>query len=137
MRAYLSIKYEGDDNEETVQSLCTAAERAGFLVSCTNRDFDDFGRNDRDPEELMPFMQDAIEQADVLLLDLTDKGVGLGVEAGYGAALGKPIVALAHEDAEIPTTIEALARRVIRYQGFDDLTEQLGSVKRTLGKEAV
>ena len=135
MQAYVSVKYEGNDNEETVQALCTAVERSGFEVHCTNRDFDDFGRTERDKEELIPFMQDAIEQADVLLLDVTDKGVGLGFEAGYATALHKPIVALVHDNAEVPTTIEALARQIISYQGFDDLTTQLSNVKSSLRKE--
>lgn len=135
MHAYVSAKYEGDVNEETVRALCTAAERAGFLVSCTNRDFDDFGRTDRDAQELIPFMQDAIERADVLLLDLTDKGVGLGVEAGYATALGKPVVVLVHEDADVPGTLAGLSQTIIHYQSFDDLTRQLGGVKAKLNKE--
>lgn len=132
MNAYVSAKFEGDDNEETVNALCTAVERAGFLVHCTNRDFDDFGRQERELEELIPYIEDAIERTDVVILDLTDKGVGLGVEAGFAAALQKPIVAVLHEDADPPTTIQLLAKRIVTYQGFEDLTHQLSNLKSLL-----
>lgn len=128
MNAYLSTKYEGEDNEEVVASLCNAASRAGFSVTCTNRDFDDFGRDERDPDERLAFMFDAIEHADVVVLDVTEKGMGLGVEAGYAAALGKPVYAIANEDAELSPTIEVLAERVIRFDSYPDLTEQLATV---------
>lgn len=132
MKAYLSAKFSGDDNEEIVESLCTAASRAGFDVTCTNRDYDDYGRGNDRSEPLTEFMFTAIEQANVVLLDITDKGVGIGIEAGYAAANQIPIVLLSTHDAELSPTIEQLATKIIEYQGFEDLTQQLSALKASL-----
>lgn len=132
MNAYVSAKFEGDDNREIVEGLCTAAQRAGFVVTCTNRDYDDFGTAEAPDEQLTDFMFAGIEDADVVLLDLTDKGVGLGIEAGYATALRKPVVALYADGAEPSTTLNELATRTITYHGFADLTDQLTSLKATL-----
>lgn len=128
MNAYLSTKFEGDENEEIVNSLCAATTRAGFTVTCTNRDFDNFGRDDGDPGERLAFMFDAIEHCDLVILDVTEKGMGLGVEAGYAAALGKPVYAIVHEDADVSPTITILAERIIRFDSYTNLTEQLSAV---------
>ena len=132
MNAYLSTKFEGDDNREVVESLCTAAERAGFLVTCTNRDYDEYGLRDAPDERLTDFIFAGIEDADVVILDLTDKGVGLGIEAGYAVAVQKPLVVLYAEGAEHSPTLDELATQTIHYHGFPDLTDQLTTLKATL-----
>src|SRR3990167_3151457 len=119
MNAYLSIKFAGDDNQEIVEGLCSAVERAGFEVTCTNRDYDDYGRAEPPEQGLTDFMFDGIDQASVVLLDATDKGVGIGIEAGYAAAQHKPIVVLHSEAAvELSPTLAELATQVITYHGF-------------------
>lgn len=131
MNAYLSAKFEGDDNEEVVEQLCTAAERAGFTVTCTNRDYDDYGREEGD-EPLTDFMFEGIERANVVLLEVTDRGVGQGIEAGYAVANQIPVIVLAAKDADISPTLQQLANQIIEYHGFEDLTQQLGALKSSL-----
>lgn len=135
MRAYVSAKFSGLDNQETIEELCSAVERAGFSVTCTIRDFDDYGQEERDTSELTTFIFDSIEHADVVFLDMTDKGVGLGIEAGYASAFSKPIVALLADDAELSPTLQPLVKHIIHYEGFHDLTEQLASARTQLAEE--
>lgn len=132
MNAYLSAKFAGDDNEEIIANLITAAERAGFDVTCTIRDYDDYGRGAPPDEPLIEYIFAAIEHANVVLLDVTDKGVGLGIEAGYAAANDIPVVLLASHDADISTTMEQLATHILQYHGFEDLTQQLSALKSTI-----
>lgn len=132
MHAYLSVKFEGDDNEEVIEQLTTAAERAGFTVTCTNRDYDDYGRLDNS-EPLTAFMFEGIERADLALLEVTDRGIGQGIEAGYAAANQIPVVLLVTNDADISPTLRDVATQIIEYHGFEDLTEQLSALKSSLG----
>lgn len=131
MNAYLSAKFEGDDNEEVVEQLITAAERAGFTVSCTNRDYDDYGRKDSS-EPLTDFMFEGIERSNIVLLEITDRGVGQGVEAGYAAANQVPIALLVTNDADVSPTLRDVATHIIEYHGFEDLTQQLGALKTSM-----
>ncbi len=135
MKAYVSAKFAGTDNQETVEELCSAVERAGFSVTCTIRDFDDYGQEERDPSELTTFIFDSIEHADVVFLDMTDKGVGLGIEAGYASAFGKPIIALLADDGELSPTLAPLVKQTISYAGFRDLAEQLTNARSQLSQE--
>jgi len=135
MNAYVSAKFAGTDNQETIESLCSAIERAGYAVTCTIRDFDDFGQDERNGDELTTFIFDSLEHADIVLLDMTDKGVGLGIEAGYASAFDKPIVALLADEVGLSPTLQPLVTHVIHYQGFHDLTEQLTALRSTIGQE--
>ncbi len=132
MHAYLSVKFEGDDNQELIEQLCTAAERAGLTVACTNRDYDDYGRRESS-EPLTAFMFEGIERADLVLLEVTDRGIGQGIEAGYAAANQVPVILLATSDADLSPTLRDLATEIIEYHGFEDLTQQLGALKSSLG----
>ncbi len=136
MNAYLSIKYQGEDNEEVVRELVTAAERAGFSVTASVRDFDDFGRQEQPPEQLLPFMTNSIEHADVLLIDGTEKGVGIGFEAGYAAANQIPIVVLTYQQSDISPILELAAFAVISFDGYEQLFQALQQVKRRLQEES-
>ncbi|MBI4185575.1 hypothetical protein HY524_00815 [Candidatus Berkelbacteria bacterium] len=129
MKAYVSAKFAGDDNEETIEHLCQAAERAGFTVTCTIRDYDDFGRDGDQVEPLVEYIFAKIEEAEIVLIDVTDKGMGLGVEAGYAVANDKPVVLLVTHDADVSPIMEKLALRIIPYQGFEDLTQQLSALR--------
>lgn len=57
----------------------------------------------------------AIERCDFVVVDLSEKGVGLGIEAGYAYAKGKPIATLAQEGCDISTTLSGISTHVDRY----------------------
>jgi len=57
----------------------------------------------------------------VVLVDLTEKGVGLGIEAGYAYANGIPIVTIAQTGADISETLRGIASTVFFYTDYTDL----------------
>lgn len=141
MNAYLSIKYQGADNEEVVGSVIGSLQRAGFKVTCPVKDFDDFGRNepnkashDEEDEEaadhnekvhLIEYMFDAINRSEIIFIEAGEPGTGIGIEAGYAAAMGIPIILLVYNDQPISPTLEALADLVIYYHEYKELTEKV------------
>lgn len=66
-----------------------------------------------------------ITAADLLIAETTYKEIGVGVEVGYAAALGKPIIYIRRAGAELSTTVGGLATHTIIYQTSADLCAQL------------
>ena len=62
-----------------------------------------------------------IDSSDVVVTDLTERGVGLGIEAGYAYAKGVPVVAIARKGSDISATLRGISRQVFWYAGWDEL----------------
>ena len=62
-----------------------------------------------------------IDASDLVVVDLTEKGVGVGIEAGYAHAKQIPIVTIAQRGADISATLQGISRAVFFYDGLDDL----------------
>ena len=56
-----------------------------------------------------------IDRSDFVLVEMTEKGVGLGIEAGYAKARGKPLIVLTRDTEHLSTTMKGIADRVIHY----------------------
>ena len=56
-----------------------------------------------------------------MVVDLTEKGVGLGIEAGYAYAKKTPIVVIAKRGSDISTTLQGISQKQFLYEKFEDL----------------
>ena len=65
--------------------------QSGIESVCIARDFEKWGQVKFNSHDLMQLAFEQIDQCDFLLVDLTEKGVGIGIEAGYGWAKNIPI----------------------------------------------
>ena len=65
-----------------------------------------------------------IDSCDVVIIDLSEKGVGLGIEAGYAYSKGIPIITIA-KDNEISTTLMGISNSHYVYTDEDDLFDFL------------
>ncbi len=98
MKAYISIKYRADNgNKDCIQKISSALEQNGFETVCVARDIEKWGGVQLSPHELMQRTFTEIDSSNLLVVDLTEKGVGLGIEAGYAHAKQIPIVVIAKE----------------------------------------
>lgn len=66
-----------------------------------------------------------LRAADILIAEVSHKAIGVGIEVGYAAALGIPIIYVRHASAESSTTVGGLAIATITYQTPRDLRETL------------
>jgi 2'-deoxynucleoside 5'-phosphate N-hydrolase len=64
---------------------------------------------------------DLIRASDVLLLEFSQKGVGLGIEAGFAHAIGKRIVVIAKTGSEISNTLAGISSEILFYDSETDL----------------
>ena len=60
-----------------------------------------------------------MEKCDMLIVEFSEKGVGLGVGAGYAFAKNIPIYIIAKTGSDISSTIGGLAKEIIFYDKED------------------
>lgn len=124
MKAYIAIKYYPDNkNRLAIEQVSKALEQSGFDTVCVTRDLEKWGQVHFSPEELMQKSFEEIDASDIVVIELTEKGVGVGIEAGYAWGKRIPIVTIAKKGSDISTTLQGVSQRLLWYDGFDELIE--------------
>jgi len=122
MRTYLGAKYHSDDrNRGTIESISAVLTICGFQTYCVRRDLEVWGAVALSPQELMTKTFEAIRTCELTVIDLTEKGVGLGIEAGYAYAHAIPIITIAQEGSDVSGTLRGISRAVYLYKKPADL----------------
>lgn len=67
------------------------------------------------PGELMKLTFEMIDSCQLVVVELTEKGVGLGIEAGYAYAKGIKIVTIAKMGSDISATLRGISDQVLLY----------------------
>ena len=137
MKAFLSIKFWGDNrNKEHVDGIIRAIEGAGCDVFCFVRDAEEWGKNRFTSEEMMKITFDEIDNSDLVIADVADWPIGVGVEAGYAYAKGIPVICICPEAKSVANTVAGIAERLVKYIDHEDLKSKLISLdfRSLLGK---
>lgn len=133
MKIFLSIKYHTDHaNRERIEAIARAVDRCGFKTICIARDVEQWGKFHFDADELMRRTFAEIDASDLVVVDLTEKGVGVGIEAGYARAKGIPIVVIAQRGVDISATLRGIARAVIFYDDLEKLDGVLKGIENNV-----
>ena len=128
MRAYLGIKYHADhSNKPQIDSTSSIIEKCGYSVTCIARDIEKWGQVSFSPRELMIKTFDIIDSSDIVIIDLSEKGVGLGIEAGYAYSIKVPIITIANNN-DISSTLIGISKNHYVYENENDLYEFFCSV---------
>ncbi|MFB5266490.1 nucleoside 2-deoxyribosyltransferase [Paenibacillus enshidis] len=132
LNIYIGIKYKEDmSNQADIERMSAFLEAAGARTYCTVRDMEAWGRNHVPPALLMEESLKQIDRCDLVLIELSEKGVGLGIEAGYAHARKKPVIIIAKLGSDISLTVWGVANRIIIYADDRHLQEQLGPVVKS------
>lgn len=116
MKAYLAIKFKEDGgNRELIERLSKRFEQGGVQTVVFFRDYENWGEKHFEPKELMRLAHEATNACDAVLIEFSEKGVGLGIEAGYASAKGKPIHVIAKTGSEISDTLRGIATSITFY----------------------
>jgi nucleoside 2-deoxyribosyltransferase len=129
-KAYLSIGYQNRKHRapeiDIIQKIL-----AGFHIQLFV--FVDCYRFAASEEKLM--MQKAfteIGSSDLLIAEVSEKAIGVGIEIGYAIAKNKPVIYLRNENAEHSTTAAGSAQYVIVYKDIEQLAEKIALVISSL-----
>ena len=126
MTIYLAIKYHPDlRKRELVETILRGLESAHHTPLFALRDLENWGEVSLSPRELMHKSFALIDAADLVLIELSEKGVGLGIEAGYAHARAKPIITLARGGSDISMTLRGISAEVFFYESSMDLEKIL------------
>ena len=126
LRAYLSIKYHVDHaNRARIEALSRALQSIGIETYCVARELEQWGARRFAARDLMQQSLQAVLASDIVLIDLSEKGVGIGIEAGYAHAHGRPVIVIAPSPEALSTTLLGIADGVIASSNLDDTLEQL------------
>jgi len=126
VRAFLSIKYWGDfRNQEEVRSLIGVIEELGLDVYCVVEHAERWGQVILEPRELLRRTFEEIDKSDLLIANVADWPIGVGVEAGYAFARGIPVLCIWPEGSRLANTVAGLAEAVVSYCDPQDLKAKL------------
>lgn len=124
MKLYLAIKYHADHrNRQVIERIAEVLTAQGHDLFCIARDLEQWGALSFPAEKLMQYTFQIIASSDVVLVDLTEKGVGLGIEAGYAHAIGIPIVTIAQTGTDLSATLGGISTTVFQYANYTDLAK--------------
>ena len=105
-----------------IDGISRILEQNGCDTVCIARDVEQWGQVHLAPEELMQRSFEALDGSDIVIVDLTEKGVGIGIEAGYAWAKRIPIITIARSGSDISATLQGVSRAVVWYDSYDELT---------------
>lgn len=125
MKAFLAVKYHGARDRTIVERLTQTLESVGLSVVCFVRDFENYGENKFPASEMMCLAFSLIDKSDIVIVELSEKGVGLGIEAGYAYAKGKQVITIAKKGSDISETLRGISKHVILYNSDKELVNQL------------
>lgn len=121
-QAYIGIKYYEDNrNQPEITQLSRQLEQSGYKTVCIARDVEKWGAVHLPPPELMQHTFTEIDRADLIVMEMSEKGVGLGIEAGYAYAKGKYLLIVLKNERELSSTMAGIASKIIRYQSLEQL----------------
>lgn len=126
MKVYVATRYKGAENKHEVEALCRAVRDAGLRDFSFVRDIEKYKKTFDDQKQLWARAYDEIGACDAFLVDVSDNpSGGRLVEAGMAYALGKTVIVIKRRGVEHKAVFDGVARTVITYDDYKDLTAQL------------
>lgn len=83
-------------------------------------------------KEMMRIAFDEINKSDLVIVELTKKAIGVGVEVGYAVAKNKPIIYLKRKEANYSTTVGGCTDYLIEYTDENQLKIKLNKILESL-----
>lgn len=137
LRAYLSLKYHADQaNRARIEALSDALQGIGIETYCVARDLELWGARRFSARDLMQRSLQAMLASDIVLIDFSEKGVGIGIEAGYAHAHRRPVIVIVPATEMLSTTLLGIADGVIVSTQPDDTIAQLRGLIASLDVHA-
>lgn len=136
LHSFFALKFhDGDADKAKVEAIEKALNEAGVTITVVARDVERWGEAEipKGKTLMTDYAFPAMRQCDCNIIEFSEKGVGLGINAGYCYAIGKPIFVIAKTGSDISTTISNLATKVIFYDTPSDLIEPFKQIVADFG----
>ena len=137
LHSFFALKFhDGEEDKAKIEAIEKALNQAGVTITVIARDVEKWG-NARIPKGktlMTDYAFPAMQQCDCNIIEFSEKGVGLGINAGYCYAIGKPIFIIAKTGSDISTTISNLATKIIFYDTPKDLVKPFKQIVASFKK---
>jgi nucleoside 2-deoxyribosyltransferase len=126
MRAYISVSFS---NRKLIDGEIIAINETLDKFKITPFVFvDRYTFSPSQEKQMMDQAMADIDHCDILIAETSHKAIGVGVEAGYARAKGKPVIYLRRIDAEHSSTVSGISNFKIIYSDTADLQKQLSAI---------
>ena len=75
------------------------------------------------------------DKTDFLIAEVSEQAIGVGIEVGYAAAKGKPVIYVRRADAEFSTAVGGIATHSISYSTETELRTKLSHTIEQIVKQ--
>ena len=126
-KAFMSLKFhDGEEDKKKVEELTLALRNAGIENTVMVRDVEKYGKAvlPEGKKLMIDYAFPAMKNSDMIIIEFSEKGVGLGIGAGYCYANNIPIYVIAKTGSDISLTMANLAKKVFFYDSYEDITRQ-------------
>ena len=126
MKIFLGIKYFDDyRNRKLIEKLVFLLKKNSHKTYCTICDYQKWGAKKINYRNLMRRAYQEIISSDIVIIECSNKGVGLGVEAGIAFSSHIPVIAIIRGKKNIPESISGIAVKIFRYHRIEELSRSL------------
>jgi len=123
MKLYLAIKYHADlANKNLIERICNIVQK-DHHVTCIHRDLEKWGEYSFPVAELMENSFQIIENSDAVLIEYSERGVGIGIEAGFATARHIPVYVLLPKGKELSPTMKGICTGCFVYETDEDIRQ--------------
>lgn len=119
MKAYISISYS--KRKVLEDEVCSIIETLKEMSIEPFVFVDQYKFDATEEKEMMRQALVDIDNCDVLVAEVSDKAIGIGIEAGYAKAKGKPIIYMRNNSSEHSTTLSGISDFQIIYRNVEEL----------------
>lgn len=124
-KAYFSISFKDRKAlEPEVKTISASLKEHGIEPIIF---VDDYVFQADQEKEMMRLACRDIENSDLLVTELSNKAIGVGIEVGYAAALKKPIIYIKNKEAKYSKTVGGLSTIVIEYADTKELRDKMNN----------
>ena len=133
MQAYISISFsKKNELEKEVQAIKNALGKfgiSGFVF------VDEYQFSAKEEKEMMQKAMEDVEKSAILIAEVSEKGIGIGIEVRYAKAKNIPVIYVRNSSSEHSTTVSGIADFKIIYENEIDLEEKLEKILKNLSHE--
>lgn len=76
-------------------------------------------------QDMMSQALKKIQECDILIAELSNKKIGIGIEVGYAKALKKYIIYIRKQNSKYSTTVGGISDLIIEYKDITDLIKKI------------
>lgn len=130
MQVYIAASYSKRKQMQaelnTIQEVLVKGSFLPFVF------IDNYNFNSSQSKEMMQAAFTEIDKSSLLIAEVSDKAIGIGVEVGYAKAKNKPVIYLRNINAEHSTTVAGASDHTLIYKDPTDLKIQLADLLKII-----